>query len=65
MTDLQRARLSELAIKLREVARRTGPMHSWWDTIGDIEAVVQGHKPVFEQSAEDWIVQAEQMLRET
>lgn len=34
--------LSNWALRLREVAAPVGPLHSYWDIIFDIEAILRG-----------------------
>jgi hypothetical protein len=62
VTPAQRAELVLLTQRLRAIAVRHGPLHSFWDIIGDIECLL-GRKPtILQHSAEDWITLAADLL---
>jgi len=55
MTEEQRAELTRLVAELRKVAQPVGPIHSWWDLIFDVEAVLKGRRSILTQTPEKWI----------
>jgi len=62
MTYKQRDRLVFLVKKMRETASKIGPMHSWWDTIFDIEAFLESERTILNKSVEEWISYSENLL---
>jgi hypothetical protein len=44
MESSDRARLVELAAWMRKIAAPVGPLHGYWDTIFDIEALLAGRE---------------------
>jgi UDP-2-acetamido-3-amino-2,3-dideoxy-glucuronate N-acetyltransferase len=57
-----RAHLMALAHQLRAVAEPQGALHSWWDWIGDIEAVVVGAPTVLHLTPAEYIAAAHVLL---
>ena len=55
LTPLQRAQLLTLATAWRVIAQPVGPMHSWWDYIFDVEAMLLGGTPMRGESVEWYI----------
>jgi hypothetical protein len=63
ITPAQRAELVLLTQRLRAIAVRHGPLQSFWDIIGDMEAFVVGERTLLHKGAEEWIALATEVLR--
>ena len=58
MTDEE---LRDAAAIMRQRAQRVGPMHSFWDAILDIEALLAGMP--MERSRDDIVAEVEEILK--
>jgi hypothetical protein len=57
------AQLTALAHQLRAMAEPQGPLHAWWDWIGDIEAVVAGEPTLLHLTPAEYMAEAHRLLR--
>lgn len=62
MTSEQRIQLTDLVKQLRAIAQPVGAMHSFWDTIFDIEALLDGQQTLLHQTPEEWIADCKKCL---
>lgn len=58
----QRALLVSLVRRLRLAASRGGHLHSYWEMIFDIEAMMAGHATIVKMPVEKWIAHVESEL---
>lgn len=63
MSDDERATIAALILELRKVAEPAGPLHGWWDRIGDMEAMLRGEPTIVQMTPAELIEDARQALR--
>jgi hypothetical protein len=49
---------------LRAIAEPIGPLHSFWDVIGDMDAFRLGEPTIVSYTEEEWIEMAESLVKE-
>lgn len=59
----ERVQLIVLCQQLRTVAYPYGTMHSFWDWIFDMEALLTGHETILKLTPAAYIVEAHRLLR--
>jgi hypothetical protein len=62
ITESERQKMQELISRMRRVAAKVGPMHSFWDVICDMEFVLEGKEDRLQMTPAEWISYAEDCL---
>lgn len=60
--EQKRIKLTGLLHKMKQIAIPHGSMHSWWDSIFDIDAFIKGEPTILDKTADEWIVYALRLL---
>ena len=62
ITPEQQAKLRKLIQELRVIAGPVGPLHGFWETIFDLEALLQGQPTFLPMTVDEHIAAAEEQL---